>query len=344
MIKLKQINKIFEASGKKLTALDNVNLEIPKGQICGVIGASGAGKSTLIRCANLLEQPTSGQVFVDGEELTAMNNVQLVNARRHIGMIFQHFNLLSNRTVFGNVALPLELNGGSKAAISKRVDDLLALVGLSDKKAVYPSNLSGGQKQRVAIARALASEPKVLLCDEATSALDPATTQSILSLLQEINQKLGLTILLITHEMEVVKQICHQVVVIDKGQLVESGSVGEVFSNPKTALAKSFIQSTFRINLPQQYMEQLSPSPKGANSYPIIKFEFTGRSVDAPLLSQTAKKYGVDLSILVSQIDYIGGVKFGFTIAEVEGQEDAITEAKIYLMDHNVRVEVLGYV
>ncbi|KAE9530158.1 methionine ABC transporter ATP-binding protein MetN [Testudinibacter aquarius] len=344
MIKLKNINKIFEVKGKKLTALDNVNLEIPKGQICGVIGASGAGKSTLIRCANLLEQPTSGQVFVDGEELTAMNDAQLVAARRHIGMIFQHFNLLSSRTVFGNVALPLELIGMDSTAVTQRVDELLELVGLSDKKHVYPSNLSGGQKQRVAIARALASEPKVLLCDEATSALDPATTQSILALLQEINQKLGLTILLITHEMEVVKQICHQVVVIDKGQLVESGSVSEIFSNPKTELAKSFIQSTFRINLPKEYMEQLSAAPKGANSYPIIKFEFTGRSVDAPLLSQTSKKFGVDLSILVSQIDYIGGVKFGFTIAEVEGPEDAITETKIYLMEHNVRVEVLGYV
>ncbi|MBE2893879.1 methionine ABC transporter ATP-binding protein MetN [Spirabiliibacterium falconis] len=344
MIKLKNINKIFNVDGRTLTALDNINLDIPKGQICGVIGASGAGKSTLIRCANLLETPTSGQVFVDGQELTAMSNSALIKARRHIGMIFQHFNLLSGRTVFGNVALPLELLGESKANIKQKVDDLLTLVGLADKKEAYPSNLSGGQKQRVAIARALASNPKVLLCDEATSALDPATTHSILDLLQEINQKLGLTILLITHEMEVVKQICHQVVVIDKGQLVEQGSVSEIFSNPKTELAKRFIKSTVRINLPKEYIEQLSSSPKGANSWPIIKFEFTGRSVDAPLLSQASKKFGVELSILVSQIDYIGGVKFGFTIAEVEGPEDAIEQTKIYLMEHNVRVEVLGYV
>ncbi|MBE2896342.1 methionine ABC transporter ATP-binding protein MetN [Pasteurellaceae bacterium HPA106] len=344
MIKLKNINKVFSVDGRTLTALDNVNLEIPKGQICGVIGASGAGKSTLIRCANLLETPTSGQVFVDGEELTAMTNSQLIKARRNIGMIFQHFNLLSSRTVFGNVALPLELLGESKATIKQKVDDLLALVGLADKKDAYPSNLSGGQKQRVAIARALASNPKVLLCDEATSALDPATTHSILDLLQEINQKLGLTILLITHEMEVVKQICHHVVVIDKGQLIEQGSVSEIFSNPKTDLAKRFIKSTVRINLPKEYIDQLSSSPKGPNSWPIIKFEFTGRSVDAPLLSQASKKFGVELSILVSQIDYIGGVKFGFTIAEVEGPEDAIEQTKIYLMEHNVRVEVLGYV
>lgn len=344
MIKLSNINKIFEVKGNQLTALDNVNLTVDKGQICGVIGASGAGKSTLIRCVNLLEKPTSGQVFVDGQELTTMSDKALIKARRNMGMIFQHFNLLSGRTVFDNVAMPLELLGTSKAKIKQKVDDLLALVGLSDKKNAYPSNLSGGQKQRVAIARALASDPKVLLCDEATSALDPATTHAILDLLQEINQKLGLTILLITHEMEVVKQICHQVAVIDKGQLVETGSVSEIFSNPKTELAKQFIRSTVRINLPKEYMAQLSDSPKGPQSYPIIKFEFTGRSVDAPLLSQTSKKFGVDLSILVSQIDYIGGVKFGFTIAEIEGSENAIEQTKMYLMENNVRVEVLGYV
>ena len=344
MIKLNNITKIFTLPDKKLTALDNVSLHVPKGQICGVIGASGAGKSTLIRCVNLLERPTHGAVIIDDVDLTQLSDAELVKTRRQIGMIFQHFNLLTSRTVFENVALPLELENKSKAEIQEKTTALLALVGLSDKHNVYPANLSGGQKQRVAIARALASDPKVLLCDEATSALDPATTQSILKLLKEINRTLGITILLITHEMEVVKRICDQVAVIDKGRLIEQGTVSEIFSNPKTELAQEFISSTFHITLPEEYLENLSDTPKHAKSYPIIKFEFTGRSVDAPLLSQASKKFGVELSILTSQIDYAGGVKFGFTIAEVEGAEDAITQAKVYLMENNVRVEVLGYV
>ena len=344
MIKLNNITKIFTLPDKKLTALDNVSLHVPKGQICGVIGASGAGKSTLIRCVNLLERPTHGAVIIDDVDLTQLSDAELVKTRRQIGMLFQHFNLLTSRTVFENVALPLELENKSKAEIQEKTTALLALVGLSDKHNVYPANLSGGQKQRVAIARALASDPKVLLCDEATSALDPATTQSILKLLKEINRTLGITILLITHEMEVVKRICDQVAVIDKGRLIEQGTVSEIFSNPKTELAQEFISSTFHITLPEEYLENLSDTPKHAKSYPIIKFEFTGRSVDAPLLSQASKKFGVELSILTSQIDYAGGVKFGFTIAEVEGDEDAITQAKVYLMENNVRVEVLGYV
>ncbi|MDG2959192.1 methionine ABC transporter ATP-binding protein MetN [Exercitatus varius] len=344
MINLKNITKVFNISDKKLTALDNVSLHIPQGQICGVIGASGAGKSTLIRCVNLLEQPTSGSVIIDGKDLTQLSDAQLMHERRKIGMIFQHFNLLSSRTVFGNIALPLELENTPKDEIQKRVTELLKLVGLSEKSAVYPANLSGGQKQRVAIARALASDPKVLLCDEATSALDPATTQSILKLLKEINRTLGITILLITHEMEVVKRICDTVAVIDHGQLVEQGSVSDIFSNPKTELAQEFISSTFHYNLPEEYLEKMSDTPRSAKSAPIIKFEFTGRSVDAPLLSQASRRFDVSLNILISQIDYAGGIKFGFTIAELEGDEDAITQAKIYLMENNVRVEVLGYV
>ena len=344
MIKLKNISKVFDISGKKLTALDNVSLEVARGQICGVIGASGAGKSTLIRCVNLLERPTTGTVEVDDMELTRMSESELIHARRNIGMIFQHFNLLSSRTVFDNIALPLELEKTPTNKINEKVTALLELVGLADKRDTYPANLSGGQKQRVAIARALASEPHVLLCDEATSALDPATTQSILKLLKEINRTLGITILLITHEMDVVKRICDIVAVIDKGQLVEQGTVSDIFSNPKTELAQEFISSTFHFNLPEEYLEKLSDTPRHAKSWPIIRFECTGRSVDAPLLSQTSRKFNVELNILMSQIDYAGGVKFGFTIAEVEGDEDAITQAKIYLMEKNVRVEVLGYV
>lgn len=241
MIELKHITKHFNHKNRKVTALDDVSLTVPEGKIFGVIGASGAGKSTLIRCVNLLERPSSGTVIVDGKALMKLSPSELAMERRHIGMIFQHFNLLSSRTVFQNIAFPLELEGQSKQEISKRVYELLALVGLEDKSEDYPARLSGGQKQRVAIARTLASNPRVLLCDEATSALDPATTKSILTLLKDINQRLNITILLITHEMRVVKNICDEVAVISSGRLIEQGPVDEVFSHPKHELTKEFI-------------------------------------------------------------------------------------------------------
>lgn len=344
MIKLQNITKIFDVSGKPLTVLDDVSLHIPQGQIVGVIGASGAGKSTLIRCVNLLERPTSGQVLVDGVDLTQLSEKELIFARRHIGMIFQHFNLLSSRTVFDNIALSLELSHVAKSQIQQKVSELLALVGLQDKANVYPANLSGGQKQRVAIARALANNPKVLLCDEATSALDPATTQSILRLLKRINQQLGITILLITHEMDVVKQVCDRVAVLEHGHLVEQGSVSEIFANPKTLLAQQFIHSTLHIGLPNEYMAQLSKEPKTTMSCPIIQLEFTGLSVDAPILSQASKRFDVDFNILSSQIDNVDGVKFGFSIVELIGEQAAIEQAKQYLIKQQVKLEVLGYV
>ena len=256
MIKLSNITKVFQQGNRSIQALNNVSLHVPAGQIYGVIGASGAGKSTLIRCVNLLERPTEGSVQVDGQELTALSEKELTRARRQIGMIFQHFNLLASRTVFGNVALPLELDNTPQAEIKRRVTELLDLVGLGDKHDSYPANLSGGQKQRVAIARALASNPKVLLCDEATSALDPATTRSILELLKDINRRLGLTILLITHEMDVVKRICDCVAVISNGQLIEQDTVSEVFSHPKTPLAQQFQQELYlRIFRNQPYQD-----------------------------------------------------------------------------------------
>ena len=241
MIELNHITKHFNHKNRQVVALDDVSLTVPEGRIFGVIGASGAGKSTLIRCVNLLERPSSGTVTVDGKALMKLSPSELARERRHIGMIFQHFNLLSSRTVFQNIAFPLELDGQSKQEISKRVYELLALVGLEDKAQDYPARLSGGQKQRVAIARTLASNPRVLLCDEATSALDPATTKSILALLKDINRRLNITILLITHEMRVVKNICDEVAVISSGKLIEQGPVNEVFSNPKHELTKEFI-------------------------------------------------------------------------------------------------------
>ncbi|WP_446221236.1 methionine ABC transporter ATP-binding protein MetN [Moraxella marmotae] len=347
MITLSAVSKTFdvEKDGKKstFTAVQPTDLTVYPKEIYGIIGASGAGKSTLIRCINLLERPSTGKVIIDGVDLTALAERELINQRRKIGMIFQHFNLLHSRTTFDNIALSLELSGTPKAAIAKKVNELLALVGLTDKKDVYPANLSGGQKQRVAIARALASDPKVLLCDEATSALDPATTQSILKLLKQINQTLGITILLITHEMDVVKGICDKVAVMDKGKIIEQGSVSEIFANPQTELAKQFIRSTFHIGLPDSYVQTLSGTPD-AGKLPVIKFEFTGNSVDMPLFSQASKQFGVEFNILTSQMDYAGGVKFGFTIAEVIGDADAITQATEFLHAHRVNIEILGYV
>ena len=343
MIKVNQVNKVFYQGTKEINALNDINLHIPQGQIFGVIGSSGAGKSTLIRCVNMLEAPTSGEVIVDGIDLTKLSKSGLSEARRNIGMIFQHFNLLSSRTVFNNVALPLELAGRDKAAIEAKVSELLELVGLSDKRDTYPANLSGGQKQRVAIARALASDPKVLLCDEATSALDPATTQSILELLREINRKLSITILLITHEMDVVKSICHQVAIIGDGELVEKGSVGEIFAHPKTELAHQFIRSTLDLTIPEDYQARLQDT-RINSSYPLIRLEFTGATVDAPLMTQIARKFNIDVSILSSDLDYAGGVKFGMMVAELFGNETDDNAAIQFLRDNNVKVEVLGYV
>ena len=343
MIKLSNITKVFQQGTRTIQALNNVSLHVPAGQIYGVIGASGAGKSTLIRCVNLLERPTEGSVQVGGQELTTLSESELTKARRQIGMIFQHFNLLSSRTVFGNVALPLELDNTPKEEIKRRVTELLDLVGLGDKHDSYAANLSGGQKQRVAIARALASQPKVLLCDEATSALDPATTRSILELLKDINRRLGLTILLITHEMDVVKRICDCVAVISNGELIEQDTVSEVFSHPKTPLAQKFIQSTLHLDIPEDYQERLKAEPE-ADSVPMLRMEFTGHSVDAPLLSEIARRFNVNNNIISAQMDYAGGVKFGIMLTEMHGAQEDTQAAINWLQEHHVKVEVLGYV
>lgn len=343
MIKLENITKVFQQGSRTIQALSGVSLHVPAGQIYGVIGSSGAGKSTLIRCVNLLERPTSGRVLVDGQDLTALSSGQLTLARRQIGMIFQHFNLMNSRTVAGNVALPLELGNLSRDQIKARVSELLELVGLNDKHDSWPANLSGGQKQRVAIARALASNPKVLLCDEATSALDPATTRSILELLKDINRRLGITILLITHEMDVVKRICDQVAVISNGELIEKDSVSEVFSHPKTPLAQQFIQSTLHLDIPEDYQERMRAQP-AAQAVPLLRLEFTGKSVDAPLLSEAARRFNVNNNIISAQMDYAGGVKFGIMLAEMDGSETDTQAAINWLKEHHVKVEVLGYV
>lgn len=343
MIQLKHITKTFYQKNKEINALADVSLHVPKGKIFGVIGSSGAGKSTLIRCVNLLERPTSGEVWVDGQNLLSLSGSRLARERRQIGMIFQHFNLLSSRTVFENVSFPLELDRVPKDVIRKRVTELLDLVGLSEKHRDYPSSLSGGQKQRVAIARTLASNPKVLLCDEATSALDPATTQSILKLLKDINRQFDITILLITHEMDVVKQVCDEVAVISEGRLVEQGSVSEIFAHPKTALAREFISSSLKIHIPEEFQERLSATPeKGKN--PLLKLEFTGQSVNDPVLSEVSRLFALDNSIIYAQVEYAGGVKFGAMVVEVIGNPEHLDKAIQYYQEKHIKVEVLGYV
>lgn len=343
MIELKNITKTFHQKDRTVTALSDISLHVAPGKIFGVIGASGAGKSTLIRCVNLLESPTSGTVTVDGQDLLGLSSADLAKARRHIGMIFQHFNLLSSRTVFENIAFPLELDHVPKADIKKRVSDLLTLVGLEEKYNDYPASLSGGQKQRVAIARTLASNPKVLLCDEATSALDPATTRAILNLLKDINQRLNITILLITHEMNVVKAICDEVAVISEGKLIEQGPVSVIFSHPKTELAKNFISSSLKIDIPAAYKQRLSPAP-AEGKRPLLKLEFTGQSIDDPVLSEVALLFQVENNIVSAQLDYAGEVKFGVLLVEVFATPENSEKAIAFYEQKHIKTEVLGYV
>ena len=341
MIELLNVTKSFKTKNKTIQALADVFLTVEKGEIFGVIGTSGAGKSTLIRCVNLLEKPNDGKVIVDNIELTKLSDAQLTLERRKIAMIFQHFNLLSSRTVFDNIAFPLELEGKSKSEIKEKVNGLLELVGLTEKAKDYPANLSGGQKQRIAIARALANDPKVLLCDEATSALDPATTKSILKLLKSINQKLNLTILLITHEMEVIKTICDKVAVIDHGKLAEQGNVEQIFTDPQQEITKGFIQSSLNIELPLVYQNSLSSVDNG-NSNPLVKFMLTGNNDQSFVISNLFEKFQVKAKVISAQLEYAGNLSFGVLLVELQGKN--INEALAYLENEYSNTEILGYV
>lgn len=342
MIKLRNLNKVFIAGNREVNAVDNINLTVPEGAIYGVIGSSGAGKSTLIRCVNLLEKPSSGQVMVDGQDLTIMSKKALRQARRNIGMIFQHFNLLSSRTVYNNIALPLELAGASKQAIEDAVLPLLELTGLSDKRGSYPPQLSGGQKQRVAIARALASKPKVLLCDEATSALDPQTTRSILALLKDINRKLKITILIITHEMDVVKSICDRVAIMSHGQIIEENDVEQFFLRPQTELAQEFVRSAIHEKPVSEIEECFSQKPL-AGSRPVVRITFVGQGVVEPLITIAARKFGADFIILQADIETVNEKTMGFLMVEPVGDPDSIEKALNFIQE-SVQLEVVGYV
>lgn len=343
MIKLVGIKKTFKTKLGISQALNGIDLHISKGEIFGIIGKSGAGKSTLLRTVNLLERPTEGDVILDGISLVSLKEKDLRNQRRNIGMIFQHFNLLNSATVFKNIALPLELAGINKKDIQNRVSYLLEVIGLSDKENNYPSQLSGGQKQRVAIARSLASNPKVLLCDEATSALDPETTKSILNLLKEVNEKFGVTILLITHEMDVVKTICDRVAVIENGKIVESSSMIEMFSNPKTIIAKSLVSSSFHISLPKTLENQLSMYPE-IGLYPILKFMFIGNSNSEFIINTLIINFGLRINIIQAQVNIVKNAEISVMLCQVSGRNTEIDLALQSLSQSNIKIEVLGYV
>ncbi|MBJ6124440.1 methionine ABC transporter ATP-binding protein [Microvirga sp. BT325] len=342
MVRLEKVSKTFPGrDGQPVTALRGIDLAVPQGSILGVIGRSGAGKSTLIRLVNGLEKPSSGKVIVDGADIAALPEAALRHARRSIGMIFQHFNLLSSRTAADNIALPLEVAGFGKAEIRTRVEELLALVGLSDKRNRYPSELSGGQKQRVGIARALATKPKVLLSDEATSALDPETTRSILDLLARINEELGLTILLITHEMAVIRNIAREVAVIEGGGIVEQGDVFEVFTRPRHEVTRSFLADESGRALPSYVASRLRTEAT-AGSQAVIRIGFRGPHATDPVLARLARDLGIEANILSGSVDEIAGRPFGTLVVGVPEASAAATLD--FLKKHGLDTEVLGYV
>jgi D-methionine transport system ATP-binding protein len=342
MIHVEELVKTFHGAAGPAPVLRGVSLEVRKGEIFGIIGRSGAGKSTLVRCVNMLERPTAGRVVVHGREMTALGGEALREARRDIGMIFQHFNLLSSRTVVENVALPLELAGRPRERVRDEVLPLLELVGLSGHRAHHPAQLSGGQKQRVGIARALASRPSVLLCDEATSALDPETTRSILRLLQDINRRLGLTILLITHEMSVVQEICDRVAVLDHGEVVEQGSVFDLFTAPAHPVTRAFVRDAVERALPDWLVARLHEDAPEGN--PVLRIVFTGPSAETPVIAEVVRRFDVLLNILQGNIGYIQGQPYGNVVVEALGTPQAIDAACAYIREQDLEVEVLGRV
>lgn len=334
MITIKNLSKIYETDGKKTEALKDINIEIKDGDIFGIMGLSGAGKSSLLRCINMLERPTKGEVLINNINMGELNSCDLRNMRKKIGMIFQHFNLLMNSTVYDNIAFPMKLTDKKNSEIKSRVEELLKVVELEDKKNAYPSQLSGGQKQRVGIARALANNPDILLSDEATSALDPSTTESILGLLKNINKKYGITIIIITHEMQVIKKICRNVAVLEDGVIVECGNVFDIFSNPKTAISKKFLKDMIS-EYPVDVLRDRKPNEK------ILKVTFTGDSAEKPFISQIVKKYNVDANIIGGKIETIQDTKFGSLIIRITGDELNLNSAVNYLYENKLGIEVL---
>ena len=326
LIELNHLTKTFKGKTQTVDALKDINLQIEQGDIFGIIGMSGAGKSTLVRCINFLEQPTSGSVVIDGKDLASLTPKELRQLRQQVSMIFQHFNLLSQRDVRGNIALAMEIAGMKRPQIEKRIDELLEIVGLTDRQHNYPSQLSGGQQQRVAIARALATNPKIILCDEATSALDPTTTTSILNLLREINRKMGITIVIITHEMSVVESTCTHVAIIDDGRLAECGTVESVFSQPKSAAAKKLIFRT-------------TGADSGAMGERMIRIVFEGSSADEPTISDLAMQCHVAVNIRYADTREVSGKLFGQMILQLPEDHLQQEKAIYFLQNKGLRVE-----
>jgi D-methionine transport system ATP-binding protein len=345
-IKLESVGKIYRSSAGEVKALNNVSVEIKSGEIFGIIGRSGAGKSSLIRMINRLEKPTSGRVLVSGEDIALLNEKELVALRRRIGMIFQHFNLLSAKSVFENIALPLKVAGASREHIEKRVGELLELVGLSEKRKTYPSRLSGGQKQRVGIARALATQPEILLCDEATSALDPETTRSILQLLRDINKKLGITIVLITHEMSVIREIADRTLVLERGEIAELGEVWRVFGAPRHEATRALL-APLRQDLPDDLAAiLLKEKPKYADYNQIVALEYTGEGALEPDLARIANALHAKVQLIHGGVDRIQGRAFGRLLVSIPSEARLPDFAPLMQGDdalvHNI--EVIGYV
>lgn len=330
MIRFEHVSKTFQTKNGPFDALKDVSFEIEKGDIYGVIGYSGAGKSTLIRMVNALETPTSGNVWVEGKDIGTLNQKELRNLRKGIGMIFQQFNLLESKTIYDNVAIALKLNGVSKKDIEKRVTELLDFVELSDKKYSYPGQLSGGQKQRVGIARALANNPSILLCDEATSALDPKTTDSILELLKKINEMLHITIVIITHEMNVIQKICNKVAVMDYGQVVETGSVIQVFSDPRSNIARRFVGNLIRDVIPEPLVESIRRETRNSR---LLRIKLENTDSTEPLLWEINRRFEVETNILYSTINVIQGIVVGIMLVLFTGTDEEIEKAEQYILE-----------
>lgn len=336
MVEIKQLYKTYGKGNDKVEALKGIDLKIEKGEIYGIIGLSGAGKSSLVRCINLLEKPDKGEVIVDGVDLTKVPKKDLRNARKKIGMVFQHFNLLMNSTVYENIAFPMMLIKKSKDYIDKKVMELLQLVGLEDKKDFYPAMLSGGQKQRVGIARAIAAEPNIIMCDEATSALDPSTTKSILQLLKVINKKLNMTIIIITHEMEVIKEICDKVAILEAGKIVEKGNVTDIYINPETKTAQRFFKSVDTEIDNDIYQKAVSSGGT------VIKAVFIGEKSTDPYISNMIKTHNVEVAILLGNIQHMDNMLVGTLVIKINGEEQDIKDSIEYLKKNKVLVEVLN--
>ena len=338
MIEFKNISKRYDLKGQTLLALDDIQLTIPAGSIFGIIGYSGAGKSTLIRLINLLERPTQGQIIINQKDFTALDARSLRQERANIGMIFQHFNLLQTKTVSDNIEMPLKLLGVAKADRKKRLNELLEFIDLTHKKDAYPDELSGGQKQRVGIARALANHPKILLCDEATSALDPQTTKSVLALLKKINKEQGITIVMVTHEMDVIESVCDYVAVMEQGKVIETGSTLEIFSQPQHPTTKNFIQTVLQQQLPVNILNNL----ENQNHKSIYNLQFLGTSAQETVVQAAIKQFDISLNILFANMTEINGTVIGQMFIQLLGDPNTIKQTIDFFEKNGVKVEQSG--